>query len=138
MVRTWPFITVADVRKSSAWYRTLLGGRSSMEPDHPHRRLFEQIVDTDGAVLLCLINWADHELPWSPDDGPVGNGASLYFVVDDFEGAWARARSLGARVEQEPHRTPDGFRTNQFTVRDPDGYRLSIGDGTQGWLAQRR
>jgi len=49
----------------------------------------------------------------------------LFFRVDDFEQALHRARSLVSRFEQEPHLNPN-TRTNEFSVRDPDGYYVTI------------
>ena len=133
MVRPWVHIHVRDVRASSQWYRSLLecGGMD----EHPHRQAFDQLADADGTVLLGLVSWANHELPWSPEEGPVGNGLTLDFVVTDFDEAWKRALSLEAIVEQEPELGTTGFQTRSFRLRDPDGYCVTILDGTRGWPA---
>jgi hypothetical protein len=51
--RQWPIIAVADVTKSAAWYVTLLRAREN----HPGATVFNQILDADGTVLLCLHHW---------------------------------------------------------------------------------
>jgi len=134
MTRSWPVIAVADVLASSRWYQTLLGCASPMDASSSHRKRFDQLMDADRSVVLCLQSWEGHELPWSPGDGPVGNGLSLLFIVDDFDAAWERAGALDVPVDQKPEVTP-GFRARQFAVRDPDGYRVSIGDRQSGWFA---
>lgn len=138
MVRHWPHIAVNDITASSVWYRTLLGCASPHRQDHPHRKLFDQIADADGTVLLSFLSRAGHELPWLSEGARVGNGFELYFLVEDFDAAWERARSLSARVEREPALEPTGYRSRSFAVRDPDGYCVGVADGTQGWFATLR
>jgi catechol 2,3-dioxygenase-like lactoylglutathione lyase family enzyme len=123
MKRTWTIIGVRDVRSSCKWYQSLLGQPES-PPAHDH---FGQIVDGDGTVLLCLHQWGAHEHPslMSPDGAPPGNGLLLFFRVDDFDGALPRARALVARLEEEPHVNPNTG-TAEFSLRDPDGYYVTI------------
>jgi hypothetical protein len=61
----------------------------------------------------------------SPHDAPPGNGLLLFFRVDDFDMALERARGLVARFEEEPHVNPN-TRTKEFSLRDPDGYYVTI------------
>lgn len=123
MKRTWTIIGVDDVADSFAWYQALLGLPFST-PAHDH---FGQIVDTDGTVLLCLHEWGEHDHPSlaSPDRAPPGNGLLLFFRVDDFEAALERARGLVSRFEEEPGMNPSTG-TLEFSLRDPDGYYVSI------------
>ena len=88
---------------------------------------FGQILDLDGTVLLCLHEWGAHEHPslMSPDHATPGNGLLLFFRVDDFDMALARARALVARLEEEPHVNPNTG-TMEFSLRDPDGYYVTI------------
>lgn len=123
MKRIWTIIAVADVPRSFAWYQALLGCNATA-PAHDY---FGQITDEDGTVLLCLHRWGDHEHPslTSPDGATPGNGLLLFFRVDDFEAALARARALGLSLEEEPHINPN-TRTREFSLRDPDGYFVTI------------
>jgi catechol 2,3-dioxygenase-like lactoylglutathione lyase family enzyme len=61
----------------------------------------------------------------SPDHGRPGNGLLLFFRVDDFDLAMQRARALVPRLEEEPHLNPN-TQTEEFSVRDPDGYYVTI------------
>ena len=61
----------------------------------------------------------------SPDDGKPGNGLLLFFRVDDYEMALKRARSLVDGFEEEPHLNPN-TQTMEFSLRDPDGYYVTI------------
>jgi hypothetical protein len=84
-------------------------------------------VDTDGTVLLCLHAWGDHDHPslTSPDRAEPGNGLLLFFRVDDFDTALIRARALVTQLEEEPHLNL-GTQTKEFSLRDPDGYYVTI------------
>ena len=88
---------------------------------------FSQILDSDGTVLLCLHQWGAHEHPslMSRDEVTPGNGLLLFFRVDDFDMSLKRARALVARLEEEPHANPN-TRTKEFSLRDPDGYYVTI------------
>jgi catechol 2,3-dioxygenase-like lactoylglutathione lyase family enzyme len=123
MKRTWTIIGVRDVPRSFRWYQQLFGQRLT-RPGHPY---FGQLLDSDGTVLLCLHEWGAHEHPslMSPDDAPPGNGLLLFFRVDDFEMALKRARAFIPRLEEEPHLNPR-TRTKEFSLRDPDGYYVTI------------
>ena len=61
----------------------------------------------------------------SPDKGPPGNGLLLFFRVDDFDMALKRARALVTRLEEEPRVNPN-TQTAEFSLRDPDGYYVTI------------
>jgi hypothetical protein len=61
----------------------------------------------------------------SPDHATPGNGLLLFFRVDDFDLALERARKLVSRFEEEPHLNPN-TRTEEFSLRDPDGYYVTI------------
>jgi catechol 2,3-dioxygenase-like lactoylglutathione lyase family enzyme len=123
MKRTWTIIGVADVPASVTWYQTLFGQPLS-PPAHDY---FGQIVDTDGAVLLCLHGWGveDHPPLMSPDNGTPGNGLLLFFLVDDFDLALQRARTLVPKLAEEPTLNPN-TQALEFSLRDLDGYYVTI------------
>jgi catechol 2,3-dioxygenase-like lactoylglutathione lyase family enzyme len=123
MKRTWTIIGVADVAGSLRWYQALLGlpETPSVHDD------FGQILDSDGTVLLCLHEWGAHDHPplTSPKHAQPGNGLLLFFRVDDFDMALPRARTLVAELEEESHVNPNTG-TREFSLRDPDGYYVTI------------
>ena len=123
MTRNWTIIGVADVPGSLKWYQSLLG-LPQAPPAHDY---FGQVLDADGTVLLCLHSWGAHDHPslTSPDRAQPCNGLLLFFRVEDFDSALARARSLVARLEEEPH-VSSNTGTREFSLRDPDGYYVSI------------
>jgi catechol 2,3-dioxygenase-like lactoylglutathione lyase family enzyme len=129
MKRIWPIIAVSDVASSAAWYVRLLDATQS----HPGGTVFDQILDEDGVVLLCLHHWGpsgprgDHIWPSlaSSERGKAENGLLLWFVVDDFDAAWSRAQRLGAVVGERPN-SDNGTGMCAFVVRDPDGYYVAV------------
>ena len=122
MKRTWTIIGVRDVAASCRWYQSLFG-QPETPPAHSY---FGQILDSDGTVLLCLHEWGEHDHPSlrSPDHATPGNGLLLFFRVDDFDTALARARAL-SRLDEEPGVNPNTG-TQEFALRDPDGYYVMI------------
>jgi catechol 2,3-dioxygenase-like lactoylglutathione lyase family enzyme len=123
MKRTWTIIGVSDVPASVAWYQSLFGQPESP----PAHNYFGQILDSDGTVLLCLHEWGAHEHPslTSPDHATPGNGLLLFFRADDFDMALPRARALVTQLEEEPH-INSSTGTMEFSLRDPDGYYVTI------------
>ena len=123
MKRLWAIIGVSDVASSFKWYQSLLGLPATL-PGHDD---FGQILDSDGTVLLCLHQWGAHDHPslTSPNQATPGNGLLLFFRVDDFNLALKRARALVSGLEEEPHVNPN-TQTREFSLRDPDGYYVTI------------
>ncbi len=131
-MRPQPLLCVSDVEASSRWYQHLLGCRSA----HGGRE-YERL-ERDGRLVLQLHHW-----DVAHDHGPIGdpalahgNGVLLWFEVDDFDEAAARAGELKAEVVIPRHRNPrdgDGGPNHwELWLRDPDGYTivLSSPDGT--------
>ena len=123
MKRTWTIIGVRDVARSFAWYQSLFG----QPPTRPAHDYWGQLLDPDGTVLLCLHQWGAHEHPSlsSPENGTPGNGLLLFFRVDDFDVALQRARTLVDRLDEDPSLNPNTG-TEEFSLRDPDGYYVTI------------
>jgi catechol 2,3-dioxygenase-like lactoylglutathione lyase family enzyme len=123
MKRTWTIVGVRDVPSSFKWYQSLFG-QPETAPAHDY---FGQILDSDGTVLLCLHAWGEHDHPslMSPDIVQPGNGLLLFFRVDDYDDALIRARALVTQLDEEPHLNPS-TQTMEFSLRDPDGYYVTI------------
>lgn len=134
-MRPQPLIAVRDVEASSRWYQRLLGCRS----DHGGKE-YERLVAGDRLILQLHAFAAEHHHGpiGDPDDRPYGNGVLLWFEVDDFDAAIARAEALGAEVVLPRHRNPldgDGGPNHwEIWLRDPDGYGVVLAspDGSAG------
>ena len=123
MKKLWTIIGVADVGRALQWYESLLG----LPHEAPAHDYFGQVHGMDGDVLLCLHQWGAHEHPTlvGPARTEAGNGLLLFFRVDDLDEALARARSLVARLEEEPSVNPNTG-TREFALRDLDGYYVMV------------
>ena len=77
--------------------------------------------------MLCLHEWGAHGHPslTSPEGAEPGNGLLLFFRVDNFDAALPRACALVRRLEEEPDLNPNTG-TMEFSLRDPDGYYVTI------------
>jgi catechol 2,3-dioxygenase-like lactoylglutathione lyase family enzyme len=119
-VESQPLIAVRDVRASSHWYAQLLGADSL--PEHGHRDVYDRI-SCAGRLLLQLHAWDEEDHPNLVDAeaAPAGHGVLLWFQVNDFDAAVARARTLGATIIEEPHINP-APQNREMWLRDPDGY----------------
>jgi predicted enzyme related to lactoylglutathione lyase len=77
-----------------------------------------------------------HGLIADPRLKPYGNGVLLWFEVDDFDAAVARAEAMNAEIFKPRHRNPpdgDGGPNHwECWLRDPDGYTMVLAspDGT--------
>jgi predicted enzyme related to lactoylglutathione lyase len=54
-----------------------------------------------------------------------GNGLILYFRTDNMNAVRQNVEKLGAIVEEDIHLNPSSLK-KEFSLRDPDGYYLTI------------
>jgi catechol 2,3-dioxygenase-like lactoylglutathione lyase family enzyme len=128
-MRPQPLIAVSDVEASSRWYQRLLGCTSAHGGPE-----YERLVSPGGALILQLHRWEieHHHGPiGDPAKRPYGNGVLLWFEVDDFDAAVARATELRAEVVLAPHRNPPpgepgGPAHRELWIRDPEGYTVVL------------
>lgn len=130
-----PLIAVTDVEASSQWYQRLLGCQSAHGGSE-----YERLV-SNGELILQLHSWEidHHHGPiGDPNAKPYGNGVLLWFEIDDFDSAVARAAEMKAEVVKQPHRNPPsgggGPNHREYWLRDPDGYIVVLAspDGEAG------
>lgn len=120
-MRPQPMIVVNDVPASSRWYQSLLNVKSGHGGDE-----YEQLVREDGTLILQLHHWDVHEHPFLGDPEALkGNGALLWFEIDDFTEAVARANSMTAEILDGPLVNPNA-QHRELWVRDPDGYTVVL------------
>ncbi|HEX5138398.1 MAG TPA: VOC family protein [Planctomycetota bacterium] len=127
-MRPQPLIAVDDVEAASRWYQRLLGCRSAHGGPH-----YERLETTDGALILQLHHWdVEHHHGPIGDKGkrPYGNGVLLWFEIDDFDAAIARAADLKATILKPKHRNPPdgGGGPNHWEcwLLDRDGYTVVL------------
>jgi catechol 2,3-dioxygenase-like lactoylglutathione lyase family enzyme len=123
-VEAQPLIAVRNVRASGRWYTQLLGAESL--PEHAHRDVYDRII-VSGHLVLQLHAWDEEDHPNLVNRGaaPVAHGVVLWFQVEDFETAVARAHALNAEVIEDAHLNPAPGHW-EIWLRDPDGYVVVI------------
>jgi catechol 2,3-dioxygenase-like lactoylglutathione lyase family enzyme len=134
-MRPQPLIAVTEVEASSRWYQQLLGVRSAHGGPE-----YERLVAGDTLVMQLHHFEVDHHhgAIGDPLDRPYGNGVLLWFEVDDFDAAHARAMEMGAEVMLPRHRNPPdgngGPNHWEIWLKDPDGYTVVLAspDGSAG------
>jgi catechol 2,3-dioxygenase-like lactoylglutathione lyase family enzyme len=134
-MRPQPLIAVTDVEASSRWYQRLLGCQSAHGGP-----TYERLVANDTLILQlhCFEEEHHHGPIGDPNDKPFGNGVLLWFEIDDFDAAVARATEMKAEVVLPRHRNPPdgngGPNHWECWLRDPDGYGVVIAspDGSAG------
>lgn len=112
-----------DVEATSKWYQDFLG----LQSGHGGKE-YEQLIDGElsGRKILLELHHrdADHDHGVSTE-GALGAGVIVFFHVDDVDAAHAKAQALGVEVLEEPHWNEQAG-MHEFSVRDPNGYTLSV------------
>jgi catechol 2,3-dioxygenase-like lactoylglutathione lyase family enzyme len=122
-VRAQPMLTASDVEASSRWYQHLLGATSG----HGGAE-YEQLL-VDGALVLQLhhLETGHHHGTIGDPSLPLGNGVAVWFEIDDFDAAAARAHAGNVRIQTDVHVNPNaGHR--ELWLRDPDGYLVVLAE----------
>jgi predicted enzyme related to lactoylglutathione lyase len=115
-----PVLLVADVERSTAYYRDRLGFTCEVYGDPPD---FVVAKRDEATILMALCedperivpNWAIVDKVWN-----------VFIRVDDVEAFYAEVKERGAPIDYSLYDAPSGFR--EFGVQDPDGYDIAIGE----------
>jgi uncharacterized glyoxalase superfamily protein PhnB len=111
-------LTVADLPRSVAWYRDVLGFTVDREHERGGR-LFAVSLKAD--IVRILVTQDDGAKGL---DRQKGDGFSLQITTtQDIDALGARAKAAGAHLDTEP---ADIMGMRAFRLRDPDGFRWTI------------
>lgn len=130
-MKAQPLIVCRDLAASRRFYTRLLGCQSTSAGGDEYDRLVDPRLHhtrwgTDGLILQLHAWEADHHHGHMGDPAlPKGNGVMLWFEVDDFDDAVARAKELGARVVLDVHFNPNAEH-RELWIADPDGYTVVL------------
>ena len=112
-------LTVADLPRSVAWYRDVLGFAIARE--YAPRGPLVAVALRAGAVELLLTQ----DNGAGGTDRAKGQGFSLQLTTgrtaDDIDALAAGIKMRGGVLEDEP---ADAFGARVFRLRDPDGFKL--------------
>jgi hypothetical protein len=121
MTKIDPIIAVKDVETSSKWYQSVFCCRSMHGGDE-----FDILVSENNETLVCLHKWGEHEHPTMKNpEITLGNGLILYFRTENMNVIRQNVEKLGFQIEEDIHLNPNS-RKKEFSLRDPDGYYLTI------------
>jgi hypothetical protein len=123
MTKLDPIIAVKDIAASSQWYQAVFSWKSLHGGGH-----FDILSTADGEVMLCLHPWErdGHPTMMTPNSTP-GNGLILYFRTENMAAIRQNIERLGYPIAEEVHPNPNSLQL-EFSLRDPDGYYLTITD----------
>ena len=121
MTKLDPIIAVKNVESSSKWYQAVFGCRSLHGGNE-----FDVLVSEKDEILICLHKWGEHGHPTmtNPSITP-GNGLILYFRTENMDVILQNVEKTGASIEEGIHLNPNSTKM-EFSLRDPDGYFLTV------------
>ena len=108
----WAELATKDPERAAPFYRGLFGWGAKGDPKGAYTEWTHDGLSI-GGMLPIAPEWGDMPPSWS-----------VYFQVDDCDGAVARAKGLGAKVCVDPKDIPG---TGRFAVlADPQGAMFSV------------
>ena len=111
-------LTVADLRRSLAWYREVLGFAVTREFERDGNLFAVSLIAGTVRILLTQDNGA------RGSDRVKGEGFSLQLTTaQDIDGLAQRATRAGAQLDTPPE---SAWGVRVFRLRDPDGFRWVI------------
>lgn len=121
MTKIDPIIAVKDVNESSKWYESAFGCKRAHGGND-----FAVLVDEHNEVLICLHKWGEHDHPTMKNPNIAsGNGLILYYKTGYLDKIWSNIKKMNYPIEEEIHINPNSTK-REFSLRDPDGYYLTI------------
>jgi len=123
MTKLDPIIAVKNVDASSKWYQSVFGCKSIHGGNE-----FDILTDENDEILLCLHKWGEQEHPTMKNPMIISaNGLILYFRTKSMENIRKNVEKINATIEEDIHLNPNS-RYKEFSLRDPDGYYLTISE----------
>jgi hypothetical protein len=118
-----PIIAVKNVEISSNWYQSVFNWKSLHGGGH-----FDILANENGEIMLCLHPWEQdgHPTMMNPAVTP-GNGLILYFRTENMRLIRQNVEKLGYTIEEDIHKNLNSSKL-EFSLKDPDGYYLTITD----------
>ena len=119
-----PNLLVRDVRKSTEFYRDVLGFSMGQTVPDKEPFVFVWMKRDDVSVFLNDVNAAAHDYPQAASL-PAGGTATLFFIVSDVDGYHAQVAPRAKVVM--PLKT-QFYGMREFAVTDPDGHIITFAE----------
>lgn len=130
-----PLIRVKNVPRSAQWYSRMLGFKAAMAvPDKKNPAFIRMNTGGDNGLAFMISDGTDpvngKKAPKATAEAIASHKAqrvvSFYFRVDkDVDTLFSSVKRKGAKVVSPVQDMPYGMR--EFTMRDPDGYEVAVG-----------
>ena len=121
MTKIDPIIAVKNVEASTKWYHQVFGFKT-----HGGHEWFAVLLSENNEIMLCLHKWEAHGHPTMMDPKITpGNGLILYFRTDNMNVIRQNAEQIETHIEEDIHLNPNSNK-KEFSLRDPDGYYLTV------------
>lgn len=112
-------LTVADLQRSLAWYRDVVGFTVGEVWEHGGKVGGVELKAGSAYLMLSQDDWAKGR------DRVKGVGVGLYLnTAQDVDEVAAAIKARGGTLASEP--TTQSWGTRSFALVDPDGFRLTI------------
>ena len=121
-----PNLVVADVDRSLAFYRDVLGFEIQVTVPDAGPFVFAAVTRGDVEVFLNARDAAVAEYP-AFRDRPVGGTLTLFMEVTGVEAAY---EAIGSRVTVVMPLEKKWYGTTEFAFLDPDGYVITFAERT--------
>lgn len=89
---------------------------------------FDVLLDGEDEIAICLHKWGEHEHPtMTNSETIIGNGLILYFRMENMEEVRQNLDKIDYPIEREIQMNPNSGK-REFSLRDPNGYYLTISE----------
>ena len=120
MTEASPSFTVADLEKSLAWYRDVLGFAVDERWERDGKLMGVSLLAGDVTFMIGQDDWQKGR------DRKKGEGFRIYCDTrQDIDALAARISAHGGTLDSGPEDQAWGSRT--FSLTDPDGFKITIG-----------
>ncbi len=114
-----PSFTVANVEKSLAWYRDVLGFAVGERWEDKGKLMGAEMNAGSVTFMIGQDDWKKGR------DRVKGEGVRIFCTTDqNIDRLAERIKANGGKLTQEPQDQPWGMR--DFSLEDPDGFKLTI------------
>ena len=119
-----PSFTADDLEKSLAWYRDVLGFSVGEEWERDGKRIGAELRAGSVSFMIGQDDWKKGR------DRRKGEGFRIYCTTtQDVDALAAGIQARGGTLDDPPTDTPWG--TRDFSLTDPDGFKITIGRETR-------
>jgi catechol 2,3-dioxygenase-like lactoylglutathione lyase family enzyme len=123
-----PNLLVRDVKKSTEFYRDVLGFTMGETVPDKEPFVFVWLKRDEVSVFLNEVTVAAHDYPDAAKRTP-GGTAAMFFIIDDVDGYHA---SVAPRANVIMPLKTQFYGMREFAITDPDGHIITFAERVSG------